>query len=149
MFSFLSISFWTVLRVIYSLIFTIACAYISNFIQTIEAKKKCPLAEGWRITNGKLLCSLLMIIGAINIFIPASKFFSTLPIIGSTYVLLFILAVFVLLFIINRLSVNITEREDTKCDIKGYDTLITFLSERTFMECIYLTIAISVLFFYL
>lgn len=146
-----SFSIWTILRVIYSLLFTIACGYISNFIQAIESKKKCPLAEGWRITNGKIISSLLMIVGAINIFIPASKFLSTLPIIGSSYVLLFVLAVFILLFIMNRLSINIAERDDSKCKINGYgyDAIIDFFDERSIMECIYITIAVSVMFFYL
>ena len=144
-------SFWTILRIIYSLCFAIACGYCSNFIQAIEAKKKCPLAEGWRITNGKILSSLLMIIAVINIFIPASKFLSTLPIIGSSYVLLFVLAVFVLLFIINRLSINLAERNDNKCTITGYgyDAVIDFFSQRSIMECIYITVAVSVVFFYL
>jgi len=146
-----SFSVWTILRVIYSLLFTIACGYISNFIQAIESKKKCPLSEGWRITNGKIISSLLMIIGAINIFIPVSKFLSTLPIIGSSYVLLFVLAVFILLFIMNRLSINIAERDDSKCKVSGYgyDAMIDFFDERSIMECIYITIAISVMFFYL
>lgn len=142
-------SIWTIFRIIYSLAFTISCSYISNFISKIEEKKNCPLSEGWRITNGKMLSSLLMIVGAINIFIPANKFLSTLPIIGSSYVLLFVFAVFMLLFIINRLSVNISEREDSKCNIKGYNMIINFFNNRTVMECIYLTIIISMIFFYL
>jgi hypothetical protein len=146
-----SFSIWTVLRIIYSLIFTISSGYLSNFIQAIESKKKCPLSEGWRITNGKIITSLLMIIGAINIFIPASKFLSTLPIIGSSYVLLFVLAVFILLFIINRLSINISERDDNKCKITGYgyNAVIEFFNERSIIECIYITIIISIIFFYL
>jgi hypothetical protein len=142
---------WTILRIIYSLIFTITSGYISNFLQALENKKKCPLSEGWRINNGKLISSLLMIIGAINVFIPVSKFLSTLPIIGTTYVLLFVLAVFLLLFIINRLSINISERDDNKCKISGYgyNTLINFFNERSIMECIYITIIISIIFFYL
>jgi hypothetical protein len=144
-----SFSFWTILRVIYSLLFAISCSYISNFIQTVEAKKKCPLSEGWRITNGKFISSLLMIVGAINVFVPASKFLSTLPIIGSSYVLLFVLMLFLLLFIVNRLCVNIAEREDSKCSIKGYDNLLDFFSNRTVMECIYITVGVSVIFFYL
>jgi hypothetical protein len=144
-----SFSIWIVARVIYSLAFTIACSYISNFITKIEEKKKCPLSEGWRITNGKMLSSLLMIIAAINIFIPASKFLSTLPIIGSSYVLLFVLAVFILLFIVTRISVNISERDDSKCSIKGYDFIIDFFSNKTILECIFITIVISMIFFYL
>jgi energy-coupling factor transporter transmembrane protein EcfT len=65
-----------------------------------------------------------MLIGAINIFVPINKFVANIPVIGSSYVLLFFLAVFMLLFIINRLSVNISEREDSNCNIKGYDFIM-------------------------
>jgi len=142
-------SIWTILRIIYSLIFTVSCSYISNFIQAIESKKSCPLSEGWRITNGLLLSSILMLIGGINIFVPASKLLSSIPIIGSSYVLIFVLAVFILLFIINRLSINIKEKNNSKCNIKGYDTILDFFNNRSTLECIYITVVISILFFYL
>ena len=142
-------SIWTILRIIYSLIFAFACSYISNFIQAIEHKKACPLSEGWRITNGLLLSSVLMIIGSINIFFPASKLLASIPIIGSSYVLIFVLSVFMLLFIINRLSINIKEKNNSKCNIKDYDTIINFFNNRSTLECIYITIIISILFFYL
>lgn len=142
-------SIWTILRIIYSLIFAFACSYISNFIQAIEHKKACPLSEGWRITNGLLLSSVLMIIGSINIFFPASKLLASIPIIGSSYVLIFVLSVFMLLFIINRLSINIKEKNNSKCNIKDYDTILNFFNNRSTLECIYITIVISILFFYL
>ena len=142
-------SIWTILRIIYSLIFAFACSYISNFIQAIEHKKACPLSEGWRITNGLLLSSVLMIIGSINIFFPASKLLASIPIIGSSYVLIFVLSVFMLLFIINRLSINIKEKNNSKCNIKDYDTIVNFFNNRSTLECIYITIIISILFFYL
>ena len=142
-------SIWTILRIIYSLIFAFACSYISNFIQAIEHKKACPLSEGWRITNGLLLSSVLMIIGSINIFFPASKLLASIPIIGSSYVLIFVLSVFMLLFIINRLSINIKEKNNSKCNIKDYDTIVNFFNNRSTLECIYITIVISILFFYL
>jgi len=142
-------SFWSILRIIYSLLFTIVCIYFTQFINAIEEKKKCPISKGWRITNGKIISSLLMIVGLINIFIPASKFLSTLPIIGSSYVLLFVLSVFGELFIINRLSINIVESDNTSCNIKGYDMIINFFSEKTFADCVYITIFVSVIFFYL
>lgn len=142
-------SIWSILRILYSLIFTLVFIYFNQFIITIEEKKKCPLSEGWRITNGKILGSLLSIVGLVNVFVPASKFLSTLPIIGSSYVLLFVLGLFGELFIINRLAINIDESENSKCTIKGYDMLINYFSNTTFVQCIYYTIIISMLFFYL
>ena len=142
-------SSWSILRIIYSLIFTLMCIYFTQFISSIEEKKKCPLSEGWRITNGKILGSLLTIVGLVNIFIPASKFLSTLPIIGSSYVVIFVLALFGELFIINRLAINIDESDNSRCTIKGYDMLINYFSNTTFTQCVYYTIIISVIFFYL
>ena len=142
-------SIWSILRIIYSIIFTIMSIYFTQFITAIEEKKKCSLSEGWRITNGKIIGSLLMIVGLINIFVPASKFLSTLPIIGSSYVLIFVLALFGEFFIINRLAINISESDNSKCKLKGYDMIIDFFSNKTFMECIYFTIGVSIIFFYL
>jgi hypothetical protein len=142
-------SYWTILRIIYSLFFSIINVYFTQFLKAVESKKKCSLSSGWRINNGKIISSLLMIIGIINIFVPASKFLSTLPIIGSSYVLLFVLAVFGIIFIVHRLSINIVESDKSACKLKGYDTIITFFSSKTVMECIYFTIITSVLFFYL
>jgi len=144
-----SFSFWTILRILYSIIFTIISIYFTQFIKAIENKKKCPLSEGWRITNGKILSSLLMIVGVINIFVPASKFISTIPLIGSTYVLLFVLTLFTDLIIINRLVKNLQDEENYKCSIKGFDTIINFFSTKSIVECIYYTIGITAIFFYL
>ena len=54
-----------------------------------------------------------------------------------------------LLFIINRLSINIKEKNNSKCNIKDYDTILNFFNNRSTLECIYITIVISILFFYL
>lgn len=143
-------SFWTILRVIYSLAFTIGFAYLGNYVKAIEANDECPLATGWRITNGKMLASLMMVIGAVNVFCPASKFLSALPIIGSSYVLLFVLGVFMVLFIVNRLAVNIDERDNNICEVRGsYKWVTAFFSSKGITECIYYTLGISILFFYL
>ena len=142
-------SFFTILRIIYSSIFTLIAIYFTQFITAIENKKKCSLSEGWRITNGKVLSSLLMIVGIVNIVVPANKFLSTLPIVGSSYILLFALALFGDLFIIYRLAKNIDESEDSRCSIKGYDTIIDFFSTKTMMDCVYFSIIATIIFFYL
>ena len=142
-------SIWTIFRVGYSLAFAIIFAYLGNYIKAIEANDACPLASGWRITNGKMLSSIMMVIGAINVFCPASKFLSGLPIIGSSYVVLFVIGVFMDLFIINRLAVNLEENEDSACMIKGYGWLTEFFSSKGVADCIYYTLGASVLFFYL
>ena len=142
-------SFWSILRIIYSIAFTLLFLYCTQFITSIEEKKKCSLSEGWRITNGKIIGSILMIIGIINICLPASKFLASLPIIGSSYVLIFALAIFGELFIVNRLAVKIDESTSSKCKLKGYNTLIDIFSSIGVTECIYITIIISVIFLYL
>ena len=143
-----SFSIWSIIRIIFSLVFTIGFAYLGNYIRAIEAKE-CPLSTGWRITNGKLLSSIFMLVGAVNVFCPASKFLSTLPIIGSSYVLLFVVGVFLTFFIVNRLAINILEVENRRCKVEGYNSLTKYLSNQGVSECIYYTIVISILFFYL
>lgn len=141
-------SIWSILRILYSFAFTIGCAYLGNYIKAIESRD-CSLSSGWRITNGKMLSSILMIVGAVNVFCPASKFLSTLPIIGSSYVLLFVLAVFMELFIVNRLAVNIDEGVDNRCTPDGYQWVTDFWASRGISECIYYTLGLSIVFFYL
>lgn len=143
-------SIWNILRIIYSLAFCIGFAYLGNYIKAIESNgSACSLSSGWRITNGKMLSSIMMIIGGVNVFCPASKFLSTLPIIGSSYVVLFVLGVFMNLFIINRLAINLEEDGESLCKIKGYGWITDFFSSKGVSDCIYYTLGISIVFFYL
>ena len=145
---------WTILRIIFSIIFTLSILYLYGFINDIGNNEECYLSDGWRITNGKLFTTLLVFIGAINIIIPASKFLSGLPIIGSGYVLLFVGILFMTLFIVNRLAINITEDkhyddENNICYNDKYSIIINWFSNRSILECLYLTILLSMIFFYL
>jgi hypothetical protein len=142
-------SIWTILRVIYSLIFTIACNYTIKYFKTIKENEKCPLSDNWKTNNGLLAASLLLVIGAINIFIPVSNFLSKLPIIGSSYVILFVMILFLLIFTLNRLAININERDDIKCEMKTFVSFTEFWVNRTFLEDVYITIGISMIFLYL
>jgi hypothetical protein len=139
--------FWTILRILFSLLFTVCSLYVTQFIKAVE-EKKCPLSEGLYVSNGKLCSSLLMIIGAINIFVPINKFVANIPVIGSSYVLLFILLLFLTLFIVKRIVVNLAESENKKCNVKHYKSFMIFINERSMMELIYLTLILSILFFY-
>ena len=142
-------SIWTILRVIYSLIFTIACNYTIKYLKTIKENETCPLSDNWKTNNGLLAASLLLVIGAINIFIPVSNFLSKLPIIGSSYVMLFVMILFLLTFALNRLAINISERDDSKCVMKTFRSFTEFWENRTFLEDVYITIGISMIFLYL
>lgn len=142
-------SIWTILRIIYSLIFTIACNYAIKYLKAIKENEKCPLSDNWKTNNGLLTASLLLVIGAVNIFIPVSNFISKLPIIGSSYVLLFVLTLFLVIFVLNRLAINIDEREDSKCSMKAFASFNEFWVNRTFLEDVYITVAIAMIFLYL
>ena len=139
---------WTILRIIFSLIFTLISLYLTQFITAIQ-ETKCPLAKGLYISNGKLFSSLLMIIGFINIFLPINKFVANIPVIGSSYILLFILTLFITLFILKRIVFNLGESENKKCNVKNYKSLINFVNDRSIQEIIYLTLILSIIFFYI
>ena len=134
---------WTILRIVFSLSITMCAMYITQYISAI-GDKKCELANSLYVSNGKLLSSLLVFISAVNIFMPVNKFLSNIPIIGSSYVLLFIL-----LFILKRIVINLDEPENKKCKIKEYKLLSNFISDISYFQCSYITIIISVIFFYL
>jgi hypothetical protein len=142
-------SIWTILRVIYSLIFTIGCNYTIKYLKTIKENEACPLSDNWKTNNGLLAASLLLVIGAINIFIPVSNFLSKLPIIGSSYVMLFVMILFLLTFALNRLAININERDDSKCNMKTFVSFSEFWENRTFLEDVYITVGIAMIFLYL
>jgi hypothetical protein len=142
---------FTILRIIFSILFTLLCLYFTQFI-TAVGEKKCPLSKSLYISNGNLLSSLLMIIAVINIFIPINKFLATIPILGSSYILIFILVLFTTFFILKRIVSNLDEDENTQCKsklYKSYKSLIDFINNRSITECIYATFILSILFFYL
>ena len=139
---------WTIVRILFSLIITMSSMYITQYITAI-GDRKCELAKSLYISNGKLLSSVLMFISAINIFIPVNKFLSNIPIVGSSYVFIFIILLFMLLFILKRIVINLDEPENKKCKIKDYKSFSNFISDISYAQCTYITIIISVLFFYL
>ena len=142
-------SFWTIARIVYSIAFALLHIYISQFVSSIEKRKNCPLKNTWKINNGKLLSSLLIIVAAINVFVPASKFLSTLPVIGSGYVFLFCLVLLVELFIINRIAINMNDDEYKGCRPKGYNMIIDFFGNKTITDCMIYTSVLALIFFYL
>ena len=138
----------TLLRIVFSLSFGFIFLYITQFITKVE-KSKCPLSNSLYISNGKLLSSLLMLFGFINTFIPINKIIYNIPVIGSSYVVIFVTILFGILFIIKRIADNLNEDENKKCKKKEYKYLIDFINNRSINECFIFTIITSIVFFYL
>ena len=138
----------TLLRIVFSLSFGFIFLYVTQFITKVE-KSKCPLSNSLYISNGKLLSSLLMLFGFINTFIPINKIIYNIPVIGSSYVLIFVGILFGILFIIKRIADNLNEDENKKCKKKEYKYLIDFINNRSINECFIFTIITSIVFFYL
>jgi len=138
----------TLLRIVFSLSFGFIFLYVTQFITKVE-KSKCPLSNSLYISNGKLLSSLMMLFGFINTFIPINKIIYNIPVIGSSYVLIFVGILFGILFIIKRIADNLNEDENKKCKKKEYKYLIDFINNRSINECFIFTIITSIVFFYL
>ena len=138
----------TLLRIVFSLSFGFIFLYVTQFITKVE-KSKCPLSNSLYISNGKLLSSLLMLFGFINTFIPINKIIYNIPVIGSSYVLIFVGILFGILFIIKRIADNLNDDENKKCKKKEYKYLINFINNRSINECFIFTIITSIVFFYL
>lgn len=138
----------TLLRIVFSLSFGFIFLYITQFITKVE-KSKCPLSNSLYISNGKLLSSLMMLFGFINTFIPINKIIYNIPVIGSSYVLIFVSILFGILFIMKRIANNLNENENKKCKKKEYKYLINFINNRSINECFVFTIITSIVFFYL
>lgn len=144
-----SFSWMYMLRLVLSLAILVFSFIVNGFLTNLEKQKKCPCNSGWRITNGKLFSLLLVVIAGVNLFMPASKFLSSLPLVGSTYILFFMMLVFVLLFILQRLSKELKTPECKKCKVQLYEPLINFFYNRSVTETIYFTIIITIVFFYI
>ena len=143
------LSLFTILRILFNSIFAFMSLHISNAIGHIEKQKDCPCSQGWKISVGKPLASLLFLIGIANIFISANNVLSQIPFIGSSYALLFLLSIFIELFLLSRLAKCLKDEENNDCDITGYQPLFKFFRKRTITECTYFSIIISIIFFYL
>lgn len=139
----------TILRILFNGAFAYGNLHITNFITHIQNQKDCPCSSGWKISNGKFVSSLLFVVGIVNIFFSANNLFSQIPIIGSSYALIFTLLIFVDLFIVSRLAKNLREKENRECDITGYESLSNFFRRRDTTECIYFSIILAIIFFYL
>jgi len=140
--------FITIARILFSLVFSLTFLYLSQFITEV-GKKKCPLSSSLYISNGKLFGGILIMIGLINIILPINKFIYNIPIIGTSYVFIIMILIFVMFFVLKRIISNLQEDENKKCRTKNYKRLRDFIENRSIGECIYITVAISIVFFYL
>lgn len=140
--------FIIIARILFSILFSLTYLYVSQFINEI-GKKKCPLSSSLYISNGKLISGLLIIIGLINIILPINKFIYTIPVIGTSYVFIIMLLILIMFFFMKRIVSNLQEDENKKCRTKNYKILQQFIENRSIPECIYITVAMSIIFFYL
>ena len=110
--------FITIARILFSLLFSLIFLYVFQFITEV-GKKKCPLASSLYISNGKLFGGILIMIGLINIILPINKFIYNIPVIGTSYVFIIMLLIFVMFFVLKRIISNLQEDENKKCRTKS------------------------------
>lgn len=142
-------SVFTILRIIFNGIFAFCSLQASRAVLHIEKQKKCPCSKGWKISTTKPLSSLFFVISIINIFISANNILSQIPLVGSSYALLFLLCLFMELLALSRLAKCLQDEENNNCDIKGYEPLFKFFQQLTIIECSYISIILTIIFFYL
>ena len=142
-------SLLTIVRIAFNIFFAYGNLQITNFINHLEKQKDCPCSTGWKITNGKFISSLLFIVGLVNIFISANKILYSIPLIGSSYVFIFVFMLFMELFIMTRITKNLQEEECKGCDVKSFKSLCKLFRKRNTTDCIYVSVIVSIVFFYL
>ncbi len=140
---------FTILRIIFNGIFAFCSLQASRAITHLEKQKDCPCSKGWKISTTKPLSSLFFVISIINIFISANSILSQIPFIGSSYALIFLLCLFLELFAMSRLAICLQDEENDDCDIKGYEPLFKFFQQRSVTDCAYISIILTIIFFYL
>jgi hypothetical protein len=142
-------SIFTIIRIIFNGIFAFSSLQASRAVTHIEKQTDCPCSKGWKISTAKPLSSLFFVISIINIFVSANNILSQIPLIGSSYALIFLLCLFMELFTMSRLAKCLQDEENSDCDIKGHEPLFKFFQQRSITECAYISIVLTIIFFYL
>jgi len=140
------------MRIVIHSILTLIFLFANGFINRIAKNdpETCPSARGWRIVNGKFISSILFFASLVNIFIPVNTFINSIPIIGSSGILLHILLTLILAYIINSLCRQLNEPENAGCKhIDGFKYVQGIIAKTPLTYVLITSICISIISFYI
>jgi hypothetical protein len=140
------------LRFIVNILLILFCCSLNLYLNDVKKSKNCPLNKDWRLNNGITLLNLLFAITVINLFLPLHNFLYALPLIGSWYIFIFAIWIFIILYIVTYISNQIKENiEDTrynKCVTPKTKVMYGTFKNNTTITCIMISPIFTMLYFY-
>lgn len=113
-------------------------AAMSNlFLNTLKKQPNCPCNSGWRIENGIIISNLLILVCILNLFISVNKFLYRIPLIGTAYMGLYGLFIFMLLYILSSISHELDDEKCKECNIDNVNMLYTYFKDINYKSCAY------------
>lgn len=135
-------------RIGISSMFVIFCLMTNHYLNTIKKLENCPCNKGWKITNGIILTNTFLLVNFVNLILPINKMIYSVPLIGSTYMFLYALILFVILFIIANVSAELKKEECKKCRVDSIKTIYDLFKDLTIRNCLYATTILVIIGFW-
>lgn len=136
-------------RIIISICLIIFSILVNYFLNTLKKQKDCPCNKGWRITNGVIISNFFLLANLINLILPVNKVFSGIPLLGSIYMGIYGLLIFLLLYIISSISNELKTEKCKSCNLDSIQILYSVFKDSEIKNCIYATIILVVISFWL
>lgn len=120
-------------------------AAMSNlFLNTLKRQPNCPCGEGWRVENGIIIANLLILVSIANLIISLNKIIYKIPLIGTAYMGLYGLFIFMLLYILSSISHELDDGKCKECKIENVNMLYTYFKDINYKSCLYATFIIII-----
>lgn len=119
------------------------------FLNKLKKLPDCPCNKSWKIFNGIIISNALLLVSMINVIIPFNKAINSIPLIGSIYMLIYALLVYLLLFIIVSISNELKEIKCKSCKLDDIKIIYDYFKDSNYKSCLYATGILVVLSFWL
>lgn len=140
------------LRIVLNIGFAVLNMIANRYINAIadNAKYDCPVSTGWKITNGKLITSLLFIVACVNIFLPINNVVASIPLIGTGGILLFLMLLSIELYILKSVSKQLKSKEcsENNCDVSEFKIIRNYMAKQSISNLLIISAFATVIFFY-
>lgn len=132
-----------------SVSFVLFSLLTNQYLNTIKKLENCPCNKGWKIENGIILSNVFLLINLLNLIIPINKMIYSMPLIGSSYMFIYGIILFVILFIITNVAIELKKEECKDCKIDSIKYMYDLFKDMTIKNCIYATILLVIIGFWL
>jgi hypothetical protein len=135
-------------KLIVNICLVLFCCVVNIFLSEIKKIEDCPIAKWQQVNNGIALINLLFVATLINCFIPIHNFLYHLPLIGSWYIFIFGIWIFIILYIITSLSNQIRENDYTQCVNDKTKLMYNTFKTNTTITNVFCSILFTIIYFY-